>query len=251
MRRHLFTFTTLFFLLTCSSVGAAQYQFVTFHYPPLEYATDSQNGAGGIVEIVKQVMDNLGNQVTVKAYPWTRALKMVRTGEVDAIFTAYKTPDRENFMEYSNEVLFPQSVYFYKRKGDTTTFNGNLNSLKAKKIGVVSTISYGQIFESNKPHLQLDRATNLEHSFNKLLKKRIDLVPSDLNVAEHTLKKLGLSDEIIRLPVKLESVPSFIAFSKKRNLTDLRDKFDQELRNMKQSGDYFKILKQYNIHRRQ
>ena len=250
MRQHLIAFITLLILLTCSSAKAEQYQFVTFHYPPLEYATKNQNATGGVVEIVKQVMHNLGHQVTIKAYPWTRPLKMVKTGEADAIFTAYKDPERETFMEYSNEVLFPQLVYFYKRKGDSTTFNGKLDTLKAKKIGVVSTISYGQIFETYKPNLQLDRANNLQQSFNKLIKKRIDLVPSDIYVAEHTLSELDLSDEVIRLPIKLESVPSFIAFSKKRDLTSLRDKFDKELRNMKQSDDYYKLLKQYNIHQR-
>ncbi len=250
MRRHLIAFTTLLILFTCSNAGATHYQFVTFHYPPLEYATANQNATGGVVEIVKKVMHNLGHEVTIKAYPWTRALKMVKIGEADAVFTAYKDPERETFMEYSNEVLFPQLVYFYKRKGDSTTFNGNLDTLTSKKIGVVSTISYGQTFETYKPHLQLDRTNNLQQNFNKLIKKRVDLIPSDIYVAEHTLSELGLSDEVIRLPIKLESVPSFIAFSKKRDLTDLRDKFDRELRNMKQSGDYYKLLKQYNIHQR-
>jgi polar amino acid transport system substrate-binding protein len=131
------------------------------------------------------------------------------------------------------------------------TFDGNLDTLNSKKIGVVSTISYGEIFETKKPHLQLDRANNLEQSFNKLLKKRIDLVISDINVAEYTLKQLGLSDKVVRLQIRVESVPSYIAFSKKRDLTSLRDKFDLELRNMKQSGEYYKLLKQYKIYQQQ
>lgn len=243
-------FIVAFFLLCQPSQAFAEkYLFVTFHYPPLEYAEKDLRGAGGVVEIVREVMSRLDHQVSIKVFPWTRALKMVRTGKADAIFTAYKNPERELFLYYSQEILFPQSVYFYKRKGDDSTFDGNLSTLQEKKIGVVSTISYGQIFEKHKQNLRLDRAANLEQSFGKLLKMRIDLVPSDINVAEYTLEKLGVSDEIVRIPTKLESVPSFIAFSRKRKLSMLRDEFDRELKKMKRSGEYFTLLEKYSIHR--
>lgn len=237
-------FGVLFF---CSIARGEQYSFVTFHYPPYSFATEHLHAEGGIVEVVKAVMSNLGHQVNIRAFPWTRALKMVRTGRADAIFTAYKTPERKQFLDYSKEVLFPQSVFFYKKEGETSAFEGDLEALRSKKIGVVSTISYGGIFEQHKRDLQLDRATHLTQSFNKLMKERIDLVPSDRNVAEYTLKKLGISDEIVRIATKLESVPSYIAFSKKRNLTILRDDFDRELVKMRQTGEYQTILRENGI----
>jgi len=237
-------FCVLFF---CSTARAEQYRFVTFHYPPYEFATENLHAEGGIVEVVKAVMSNLGHQVNIRVFPWTRALKMVRTGQADAIFTAYKTPEREQFLDYSKEILFPQAVYFYKKEGGGANFEGDLKALRSKKIGVVSTISYGGIFEQHKANLQLDRASNLAQSFNKLMKERIDLVPSDRNVAEHTLAKLGISDKIVRIATKLESVPSYIAFTKKRNLTNLRDDFDRELAKMKLSGEYETILRENGI----
>lgn len=237
-------------LFPVSIVNAAEFSFVTFHYPPLEYKKDGK-AEGGMVEIVKKIMHNLGHEVTIEVYPWTRGLKMVRFGEADAIFTAYKNSDRERYLLFSEEVLFPQSVYFYKRMGDSSTFDGNFNALGSKRIGVVSTISYGQRFADHKETLLLDRANNLEQSFFKLLKKRVDLVPSEQIVAEYTLAKLGITGEVERLPIMLESVPSYIAFSRKLNLSELRDAFDQELRKMKQRGEYRKLLKKYSIDRRE
>lgn len=239
-----------FVLFFCCTVRAEQYDFVTFHYPPYEFATENLHAEGGIVQVVEAVMSNLGHQVRIRAFPWTRALKMVRTGQADAIFTAYKTPQRETFLDYCNEVLYPQSVYFYKKKGGVSVFEGDFKALRSKKIGVVSTISYGRIFEQHKNDLQLDRATHLAQSFDKLMKKRIDLIPSDRNVAEYTLAKLGISNEIVRLATKLESVPSYIAFSKKRDLTSLRDDFDGELAMMKQTGEYQAILRENGINQR-
>ena len=233
--------------ITAQNLKAEQYTFVTFHYPPLEFASTGQTAIGAITEVVRTVMGNLGHDASIKVYPWTRALKMVQKGEVDAIFTAYKNPDREKFLDYSQEVLFPQAVYFYIKSGNNVDFQGNLKTIRDHKIGIVSTISYGQIFEKQKHNMQLDKANTLEQSFHKLLKNRVDLVPSDRNVAEFTLTQMGLSADIQRLPTKIESVPSYIAFSKKRDLQKLRDEFDQELSQLKLSGEYHRILKKHDI----
>ena len=236
-------------LLISQNTRAEGYTFVTFHYPPFEIAAEQNEAEGGIVEVVRTIMDNLGHNVKIRAYPWTRALKMVRVGEAAAIFTAYKNPDRERFLDYSREVLFPQSVYFFARKDSPHKFDGDFNKLRSHRIGVVSTISYGQVFEKHKNSLQLDRASNLEQSFQKLLRERVDLVISDIHVAKHTLKNLGLTESIRALPQRVEKVPSFIAFSKKRGLLRLRDEFDRELLRLKQSGEYDRILARHSIKR--
>ena len=66
-------------------------------------------------------------------------------------------------------------------------------------------------------------------------------------MADYTLEQMGLTDEIIRIPGKVESVASYTAFSKKRNLTQLRDDFDTQLKKMKESGEYFEIVKKYGL----
>ncbi len=226
---------------------AGNYQFVTFQFPPLEYATDDGKAGGIAVEIVTNVMQTLGHDVTITVYPWTRALKMVRTGNADAIFTAYKNADREKFLDFSRQVLFPQVVYFYKNRRSAVNFTGDLASVKSKRIGVVSTISYGANFDQYKSNFILDKAHRLEHNFQKLLLNRVDLVPSNVYVAEYTLQRMDLGNQIVRLPHKIESVPSYIAFSKFRNLENLRDQFDGQLAVMKSNGAYARIIGKYNI----
>lgn len=230
-----------------AAVSAESYNFVTFQYPPLEYSTDDGEADGIAVEIVTQVMHALSHDVAITVYPWTRALKMVRTGKADAIFTAYKNTDREKFLDFSRQILFPQVIYFYKNRKSTVEFSGNLAFLKAKRIGVVSTISYGVLFDQFKPNFILDKAHKLEHNFQKLLLNRVDLVPSDVYVAEYTLQRMNIGDKIVRLPHKIESVPSYIAFSKRKKLVTLRDQFDTQLALMKTNGTYAEIISKYNI----
>lgn len=226
---------------------ADHYFFVTFHYPPLEYEDENGNARGAFVEIVSKIMENLGHDIRIEVLPWTRALKMVRKGEADAIFTAYKNKERETFLDYTEQALFPQPVYFYKKKGASVTFTGDLSLLMDKKIGVLSTISYGHKFDEFKSNFILERGNKLEHNFKKLIAGRIDLVPSDQTVAERVIAKMEAFDKIVRIPVQLDSVPSYIAFTKKKKLSLLKKQFDQEIIKMKNSGEFSRILKTFNM----
>lgn len=227
---------------------AEEYNFVTLEYPPLEYAASEDGPAEGVaVDIVRKVMSNLGHSVNIRVLPWTRAMQKIRTGEADAIFTAFKNTEREEFLNFSGEILISQLVFFYKKKGTSFNYNGDVSSIAGKRIGVVSTISYGQVFDGYRPKVYIERVNKLEHNLIKLVKGRVDLIPSSYDVAEYTIKKLGLADEVVRLPQMVESLPSYIAYSKKRNLGKLRKEFDEEIRKMRDSGEYLKIMKKYGL----
>jgi polar amino acid transport system substrate-binding protein len=230
-----------------SKPQAANYVFVTLEFPPLEYTGEDGNPKGIAVDMVKRIMNSLGHDVQIKVLPWPKALEMVRVGGADAIFTAYKTPEREAFLDYSAELFVLQTVGFYVKKGSPITFNGDLSKLRANHIGVVSTISYGPKFDRIRTQLQVERVERLEQNFQKLLANRIDLLISNVHVADWELEKLQLSEEIVRLPHEVERLPSYIAFSKRRNLKTLRDHFDQELRKMKTNGEYDKVIEKYGI----
>jgi len=247
MNRNLQRILLLFALCAFSCAWAGEYSFVTLEFPPMEY-TDTDGKVKGIaVEMVTYIMNQLGHTVYIKAYPWTRALDMVQEGNADAIFTAYKTPEREELLDYCTQALLPQVVYFYKKKGSDITFDGNLEALKGKRIGVVSTISYGNKFDQSKTTLRVEKVNQLEQNFQKLLLGRIDLVISNVYTGEYTIRKLGLGDEIMRVLQEIESIASYVAFSKKRNLIDLRDQFDRQIIELKNSGEYSKILSKFGV----
>jgi polar amino acid transport system substrate-binding protein len=230
-----------------SQPEAANYVFVTLEFPPLEYTGVDGNPKGIAVDMVKRIMSSLGHTVQIRVYPWPKALEMVRNGDADAIFTAYKTPERETFLDYSTEVLVPQIVGFYVKKGSPITFNGDLRTLRARHIGVVSTISYGPKFDQMRTQLQVEHVDRIEQNFQKLLSDRIDLMISNIHVADWELQKLQLREKIVRLPHEVERLSSYIAFSKQRSLTTLRDQFDQELRKLKANGEYDEVIGKYGI----
>lgn len=234
-------------LLLCSNLSAKEFKFVSFEFPPLEYTGKDGNPTGIIVDVVINVMNELGHDVTIKIYPWARSLKMVKSGKADAIFTAYKNEERLVFLDYSKQVLAPQRVVFYKRKGAAIDFDGDLLKLKNNKIGVISTISYGNKFDSVRDQLNIDRGNKLVPNFRKLMVGRLDLIISNLYTAEIAIKENGFSNQVVRLSEEVQSVPSYIAFSKKMDLSWLRDQFDEVLERMKKNGEYVAFMEKYGV----
>ncbi|WDP91546.1 MAG: transporter substrate-binding domain-containing protein [Desulfobacter sp.] len=236
-------------LIFCCSIPASadHFNFVSLEFPPLEYAGRNGEAEGIAVDIVKTIMAHLGHTVDIRIYPWARSLRMVKRGEADAIFTAYKNDEREQFLDYSKTVLIPQIIAFYVRKDSGIKYDGDLLKLKSQRIGVLNTISYGKKFDDVREQLNTRVVQNLKCNFKKLKANRVDLVISNVYMGDSTIKKMGLDHEFKRLSPAVQAVDSFIAFSKARGLMAIRDQFDAALEKLIADGTYDKIMAGYGI----
>lgn len=236
-------------LLVGAKAEAGDYRFVSLEFAPLIFTDDRGQPAGAAVEIVTETMRRLGHSVDIKVMPWSRALGLVRQGKADAIFTAYKNREREVFLDYMKEILVPQVISLYVKKGSPRKYTGDINELKGMTIGTLNTISYGEKFDTAKDKLKLrtERVETLEENFRKLAAGRLDYVISNRYSGELTVETLKLMRDVVELPKAVEMTPSFVAFSKKRKLVPLRDAFDREIVEMRRSGRYQAILDKYRV----
>lgn len=246
-----YLFFALALLLQQDRAWAATYHCVSFEYPPLiSQAPGSAAPSGFAVELVERMFRQLGASVTVQLYPWERAMAKVRMGEADCIFTIYRYPDRELFLDYSEQLVAAQIIYFYARKDAAIAFNGNLDRLQGLRVGVVRQINYGPRFERARPKLAIDTAADIAMNFRKLAAGRVDLVPSNLATAQATLALPAMREEaaaVAQLSPPVDIVPSFIAFSKRRHLATVRDQFDAALKKFKASPEYRHLLEKYGL----
>ncbi|WP_241499363.1 substrate-binding periplasmic protein [Chromobacterium sphagni] len=237
----------LLLLLCCMPARAAPAQpleLVTLQYPPYQYQ-DNATVKGFVVEIVQEVFRRLKLRVNISVYPWGRSIAMVVEGHADAIFTLYRTPEREALLDYSHEVLAQQAVSLFVRKDSPIRFSGRLQELAAYRFGVVRTVSYGAVFDNAVKNGQIaiaEVAASGEQNVDKLLAHRFDILVSNQMGARDILKRHHVESQVRELLPALEQIPSYIAFSRKRNLGDLRARFDAELAAMKKDGSYQRIL---------
>ena len=239
----------MFMVLVLSGVNcySGELRLATLEFPPYEY-TENGEIKGSAVEVVKEAFKRMGQPIKIDVYPWVRAIKMIEAGEVDAIFTAYKTSEREAFADYSNEVLMPQIVSIFVRKDSKIVFDGDLSKLSSLKFGVVRSLSYGDKLDGAFKSRMLPNVEDVaegEQNFLKLINSRVDLVPSNKYVAVDILNKMKKTGELKELSPAVQTIPSYIAFSKKKNLSKTRDDFDEVLRKMKSDGTYDRIISDF------
>jgi polar amino acid transport system substrate-binding protein len=237
----------LCFLMICGCTKTTALDVVTLQYPPYEYLDDGEV-EGVAVEIVQEAFKRMKVPIKITLHPWDQSLAMIQKGEADAIFTIFKTPEREAFADYSHEVLMPQVVSLFVKSDSNVVFDGDLNKLSRFTFGVVRTVSYGSIFDdtvNNGMIRHIEISETGEENMKKLLQGRFDILVSNRYGALDIVKKMNKMDHVKELIPAIQSVPSYIAFSKKRSLTSLRDEFDSILRNMKDDGTYESIITSY------
>lgn len=247
MKRPTILVIFIWILSFAPQIAAAPLELVTLQYPPYEY---KENGEvkGIAVKIVKEGFQRIGRPIKIKLLPWARAIHMIEQGQADAIFTAYKTPERQLFADYSKEILMPQTVSLFVLRDSTIEWNGDISSISQYRIGAVIKVSYGDIFDgavNNNILTRVDRVSSGELNMKKLLMKRFDILISNKYGALDILTKMGKLNHVRELSPIVQSVPSYIAFSKKRNLISMRDKFDSVLKEMKNDGTYERIINEY------
>jgi len=223
----------LFFSLICCCSFAQQktIKIATLEYPPFIYS-EGNKAKGPIVDKVVHVFSKLNINVDIQILPITRGLLMVKNGDVDAFFSLKKTPERENDLLFTKVPLIQQQFVFFSNKNSHINWNGNLDDLKDYKIGIVSMTSYGKIFDNgvkNGLFTNLDETQSFELNIKKLIAGRIDLVINSYDVGKYLIKKLNADDQLVALEPSIETINSYLAFTKTRDYASLAEQFDRIL----------------------
>lgn len=251
----MFKIRVLFFAMIAFSIGtydglAQELKIASLNYPPFQY-TEGGTTKGIAADIVKEIFKRLKRPIRISFYPFPRAVKNIKTGASDAIFTFYHKKEREAFVLYAKEPLVDQTIALFVHKDSPIRFDGDLSALNKYKFGLVR-FSYGKIFDEavkNKTITLLEYVSKMESNMKKFLSRRFDILPSDRWVAYYYYAQSNLRNtkgiEIKELTPAIQAFPAYIGFSKANQLETLRDQVDKTLKEMKQDGTYAQIITSY------
>ena len=223
-------------------------KIATEEWPPYVY---NENGhiIGYSVEILDAVFSEMDIRYTMTQYPWKRAMKMVFSGQEDALFHASQKADRMEYCYYPTEDLCRVRYVFFIRKEDAGHLKfESLNDLKGYTIGVTQGYSYTEEFLKflYEEHRHFEENPSDESNLKMLAKRRIDYFPAEERNGVFLLKKLGKQDEItsIGAPALLEK-SYFIIFNKKNVDMSFVEKFSETLAKFKQTERFKEIEMKY------
>ena len=221
--------------LTCAATGA---------FPPLHYIEDNTL-VGMDVDLFNLAAKNLKLEVNIVTLPLVRILRNMEEGSLDCMFGAFKTPERERYMDFTSAPIHVSSLVFFERINNKITFN-SLKDLNGLIVGLVRGFKTSETFDNalNQGLFKVEFVNDFEQNFRKLSYGRLDLVLVNRYVGGHILKVHNIKS-VQPLPKPLIEQPAYLTFSKKRQLKKLVPLFDAEFSKAMKNGQFQKITQKY------
>jgi polar amino acid transport system substrate-binding protein len=202
--------------------------------------------SGFEIEIVQAVFSTMGLQPLYREYPWARCIGTMKSGKADAILTIFRSKERQKYLYFPSEPTLLETNVFFKLKGASPSFDGDLRKLKNYVIGVKASTSYGEKFDQAK-FIKKEEVSFTESVVKLVENKRVDLGISSLPLLKYLMKHNGKEDKFSLLRPQVSREPLYIAFSRERDLKKISEEFAVKLAKFKKTEKYKKILKKYGI----
>jgi len=202
--------------------------------------------SGLFADVLRQAMADAGWRVEFRMRPWARCFDEVRNGESDGLFSIYRLDERERLFLYSKVPLFVAEEHVYVSKGHAFDARHWRAALKGKRVGIIIGSYHGAAFaEAEAQHLfaSIERVVSTDNLVEMVAAGRLDAIFSTNELMAHAEADTGKGREIERTEPAVELMPTFLAFTRKRDMTNIRDAFDASLRKMKEDGRYEALLK--------
>ena len=256
---------SLFFiqLATLANADDKKLLIIAEEFAPYEFVRDGKV-VGIDIDLSNRIFRKMGYEPEYKIMPWKRAWYYVQEGMADIILTTSRKAPREPYVWYPEEDMWQGDFVFFYKKGRFNPDQLSLNFAKKHglKIGIIHGNSYHkQLWEHfpyrdgsrefmgdlslNVVNPQLVPVETLKQNILKVADGRVDLTIATTTYGQYTAKLLGLSDQIDNSSTALYSKRYPLAFIKKSSHPDIEKiyrAFDSELRALKETGEYDKII---------
>ncbi|MAM89667.1 MAG: hypothetical protein CME36_20400 [unclassified Hahellaceae] len=201
---------------------------------------DGDEVTGIYVEIFEAMLKQVDWTADYTEVPFPRALEMLKSGASDAMLGPMRRPDRELYIDYSVPA-FPAvaKILLYTQPENRID---RYEDLKDKLIGVQRGSRYDLRFDADASLRKYDH-THYESLLLMLALDRLDVVVIPEALASHLIGELSLKLEVS--PFAFPGKISYIAISRKSELTYYLETLKLTLQRIKDSGEYDRILSRY------
>lgn len=213
-------------------------------WAPIMYQQNDQIvGAGP--EIAAAILSDLGvKSVSPHAGTWDVVQEKAKSGEVDMLVAAYRTDEREAYMEYSIPYTVDPVVLVVKK--DKTFHSGKKETLLDRKGVVTAGDSYGEEFDAFiKESLEVQSVKTPEEAFALLESEEVDYFVYALYSAEGYIFENDLADQFEILPDYVSAEEFYFTISKNSPYIKLLPKFNALLAQYKKEGKIEQIIEKH------
>lgn len=201
-----------FFVQPSAWAEDAYLSIVFEDYPPYEYVEEGEV-KGMNLDIIREAFKRMGITPYFEPRPWKRAVFQLKSGEILALSSGFKTQQRKPFVYYPDAPLSMETNMVIVRAGSNLKIN-SLDDIKPLTLGVVREYVYGEPFDSLTGVHKI-KAQSSHQLLRMLLEGRMDAAIGNKAVFRYLARKQGKLDQIKFIYV-VGREPLYLMFSKAR-----------------------------------
>ncbi len=213
-------------------------------WPP--YLSKNLPHNGFIARIISESFALENITVQWQFFPWPRALVYAKSGKAEATAIWRFSEKRNQRFLYSEAIIENGNVFFHLKKRPFS-WQG-FNDLKGYTVGCTTSYLYGEAFNEAAKNGVFKTSTipSEELNFKKLLRGKIDLLPSNKFTGNHILKFKFSPQQAAKItfhPKLIEPQTLHLLFSRMSgNSKYFSARFNAGLAKLKKSGKFAQYL---------
>ena len=236
--KHLIRILSIFILIFSTQLLAKQFTVGIDNWTPFVYF-ENNKPKGLTVDMFKKLAKELNYDIVFKHIPWSRALKMMESGEIDAMGNLSFSKKRAQFIRYTEPPFYSLKTRFYVLKENNIVIKKHEDLYKYLFLVGQDYVYYPEFDNDTniEKEFLLDRISNgvttdaSETMLNMLIKKRVKILISANAIMDHSIEKLSLE----KMVKKIEYMPladdfQYIGISKKSSFIKEIDKINEAIR---------------------
>lgn len=210
-------------------------------YPPFEFLDDKSEVTGFDFDLMAELSKRIGFKYEVLNMSFDGLIPALKSGKIDIAAAAMSaTPARKKAVDFSNAYYFTENL-FLKHKDNTDITK--IDDLNGKKIGVqLGTVQEMAAKELN--GVDVSASEDIFVAIMSLKNKKVDAVLVDSSIGYSYLKK---NTDLVKFAKVPDGSEGFSLAFDKNKYSDLIEKINVEIENMKKDGTFDKILEKYDL----
>lgn len=229
-------------IVPCQSAWPKEYAIMTEECRPWGYV---ENGklTGLSVEIVREILKELGHPDNIEVLPWARAYNHTLKGPDRILFSVGRSAEREPLFKWLGPIV-SNRCYFFKKRGSPVRIESIEDAKKVEFISVTRNFMEHNLLES-KGFSNLDLTFKPEQNVMKLVAGRVDLITSGEVDLPYIALNAGVNPNLIeKTRVMIHDSKLYIAFSKDIPDDEI-EKWKKAFDHVEKSGKYLEIKEKY------
>lgn len=221
-------------------------------WEPYQYVDVDGVVRGLDIELISNVLEDIGCQAEFVQGTWVNLLEDLRNGDVDMLLGASKTDAREEFAYFSEPYRMEEFSLYIRKDDPKRAAYDDIDAFIANgsKIGVVGDYYYGPrisiLLDGNATSKFFVSGIMGELNVARLLDMDIDGFLEDSFVGASMVRRKALGDYIVAHGFTVETGDIYVMFSRASVTEEQVNTFSQALDTFKNSASYTEIVGKYS-----